>query len=141
MPESGPYGSVRGARGNSRPYRDPGSGSTKLKVSITSPLSGASRRATAQDASVQMIDTSVISGRDRSRDSRGMQLGNATMIAEQQQRAAERDAALRDVLRPMIGLPSREIAAKLTALGIETPRGGMAWSHVTVQRVMARLGW
>ena len=25
MPESGPYGSVRGARGNSRLYRDPGS--------------------------------------------------------------------------------------------------------------------
>ena len=25
MPELGPYGSVRGARGNSRPYRDPGS--------------------------------------------------------------------------------------------------------------------
>src|ERR1019366_3466644 len=24
MPELGPYGSVRGARGNSRPYRDPG---------------------------------------------------------------------------------------------------------------------
>ena len=23
MPELGPYGSVRGARGNSRPYRDP----------------------------------------------------------------------------------------------------------------------
>ena len=72
---------------------------------------------------------------------RGVQLGNATMIAEQQQAAADRDAALRDVLRPMIGLPSREIAAKLTALGIETPRGGMAWSHVTVLRVMARLGW
>lgn len=32
MPESGLYGSVRGARGNSRPYRDPRSGSTKLKV-------------------------------------------------------------------------------------------------------------
>jgi hypothetical protein len=25
MPELGPYGSVRGARDNSRPYRDPGS--------------------------------------------------------------------------------------------------------------------
>jgi hypothetical protein len=62
------------------------------------------------------------------------------MIAEQQQRAADLDAALRDVLRPMIGLPSREIAAKLTPLGIETP-GSMAWSHVTVQRVMACLGW
>jgi hypothetical protein len=26
MPELGPYGFVRGARGNSRPYRDPGPG-------------------------------------------------------------------------------------------------------------------
>ena len=30
MPELGPYGSVRGARGNSRPYRDPGSGTSDL---------------------------------------------------------------------------------------------------------------
>jgi hypothetical protein len=97
------------------------------------------RIATHNRTRVQMIDTSVISG-ETARETRGVQLGNATMIAEQQAATAERDEALRDVLRPMIGLPSREIAAKLTALGIETP-GGMAWSHVTVQRVMARLGW
>ena len=34
--------------------------STKLKVSITSPLSGASRRATAHDALVQMSDTFAV---------------------------------------------------------------------------------
>jgi len=71
---------------------------------------------------------------------RGVQLGNAAMIAEQRAAAAERDAALRDVLRPMIGLPLRTIASKLDELGIASPRGG-AWSFKTVQRVMERLGW
>jgi DNA invertase Pin-like site-specific DNA recombinase len=71
---------------------------------------------------------------------RGVKLGNEKMIADMQAAAAERDVALRETLRPMKGLPSREIAAKLTALGIPAPRGG-AWSHKTVQRVMARLGW
>ena len=63
------------------------------------------------------------------------------MIADMQAAAAQRDAALRDTLRPMIGMASRVIAAKLTEMGIETPRGGTAWSHKTVQRVMARLGF
>ena len=72
---------------------------------------------------------------------RGVVLGNAKMIGEQQALAARRDAALRETLRPMIGMPSRAIAEKLTALGIDTPRGGTAWSYKTVQRVMARLGW
>ena len=72
---------------------------------------------------------------------RGMQLGNAKMIADMQAAAAARDAALRDTLRPMIGMASRTIAAKLTAMGIETPRAGTAWSHKTVLRVMARLGF
>ncbi len=71
---------------------------------------------------------------------RGVVLGNAAMIAEQQAKTAERDASLRETLRPMIGLSSRVIAAKLNELGIAAPRGG-AWSHKTVQRVMARLGW
>ena len=72
---------------------------------------------------------------------RGVKLGNEKMIADMQAAAAQRDAALRETLRPMIGLPSRTIAEKLTKLGIKTPRGGKVWSHVTVQRVMARLGW
>ena len=33
MPELGPYGSVRGARGNSRPYRDPRSFATETRWS------------------------------------------------------------------------------------------------------------
>ena len=72
---------------------------------------------------------------------RGVVLGNATMIAEQQAKAAQRDAALRDVLKPLIGMASRTIAAKLTEMSIETPRGGTAWSHKTVQGVMKRLGF
>ena len=55
---------------------------------------------------------------------RGVKLGNEKMIADMQGAAAQRDAALRDTLRPMIGLPSRTIAAKLTEMGIEAPRGG-----------------
>ena len=55
---------------------------------------------------------------------RGVKLGNEKMIADMQAAAAQRDAALRDTLRPMIGLPSRTIAAKLTEMGIEAPRGG-----------------
>ena len=55
---------------------------------------------------------------------RGVKLGNEKMIADMQAAAAQRDAALRDTLRPMIGLPSRAIAEKLTEMGIETPRGG-----------------
>ena len=72
---------------------------------------------------------------------RGVKLGNDKMIADMQAAVAQRDAALRDTLRPMIGMASRAIAAKLSEMGIETPRGGTAWSHKTVQRVMARLGF
>jgi hypothetical protein len=67
-------------------------------------------------------------------------LGNAEMIARRQALTAERDASLRETLHPMVGMPSRAIAEKLTPTGIETPRGGTDWSHKTVQRVMARLG-
>ena len=71
---------------------------------------------------------------------RGVKLGNAQMIADQQKAAADRDASLRDTLRPLIGLPSRAIAAKLNELGIPAPRGGV-WSHKSVLRMAARLGW
>ncbi len=70
---------------------------------------------------------------------RSVKLGNAQIIADTQV-AAARDAALRDTLRPMIGLAPRAIAEKLTELSIQTPRGGKVWSHRTVQRVMARPG-
>jgi DNA invertase Pin-like site-specific DNA recombinase len=53
--------------------------------------------------------------------------------------AAARDEAPREMLQPMVGMSSRAIAEKLTELGIESPRGG-AWSHLTVIRMMARLG-
>jgi DNA invertase Pin-like site-specific DNA recombinase len=88
----------------------------------------------------RMISQRTAAGLQAAKE-RGVVLGNAKMIADMQAAAAQRDAALRDILRPMIGLPSRAIAAKLTSMGIETPRGGATWSHNTVQRVMARLGW
>ena len=39
MPELGSYGSVRGARGNSRPYREPRSFSTEAAGSAAGPSS------------------------------------------------------------------------------------------------------
>ena len=88
----------------------------------------------------RMISQRTAAGLQAAKE-RGVVLGNAKMIADMQAATVQRDAALRDTLRPMIGLPSRTIAAKLTEMGIETPRGGTAWSHKTVQRVMARLGF
>jgi DNA invertase Pin-like site-specific DNA recombinase len=72
---------------------------------------------------------------------RGVVLGNAKLAEDNKAAAAQRDLALREVLQPMIGLASRDIAEQLTKRGIETPRGGTVWSHTTVQRVMRRLGW
>ena len=69
---------------------------------------------------------------------RGVKLGNPA-AGEEAAAAAARDAALRDTLASMAGLPSRAIAQRLTELGIEPPRGG-AWSQKTVLRMMARLG-
>jgi hypothetical protein len=40
----------------------------------------------------------------------------------------------------MRGQPLRAIAEELTGRGIKTPRGGDAWSQVTVMRSMRRLG-
>ena len=88
----------------------------------------------------RMISQRTAAGLQAAKE-RGVVLGNAKMIADMQAAAAKRDAALRSVLQPMIGLPSRVIAQALTNEGIETPRGGKTWSHNTVQRVMARLGW
>jgi len=72
---------------------------------------------------------------------RGVQLGSygKVLSAKNAAAAAERDAALRETLAPMVGLPSRTIAEKLNAPGHEAPRGGL-WSHVSVLRMMARLG-
>src|SRR6185295_20215585 len=44
---------------------------------------------------------------------RGVVLGNPAQAAANAAAAAERDAALRDTLRPMIGMAPRTIAAKL----------------------------
>ena len=53
--------------------------------------------------------------------------------------AAARDADLRPMLEAMRDQTYREIAETLTDRGIKTPRGGDAWSPVTVMRSMRRL--
>ena len=70
---------------------------------------------------------------------RGVKLGNPAQAQANAAAAAARDAALRETLRPMSGMPSRAIAEKLNELGIGAPRGG-AWAHKSVLRMMARLG-
>jgi hypothetical protein len=44
MPESGTYGSVRGALSNGRPYRDPRKVGMPLSAEIPAPVSTATRR-------------------------------------------------------------------------------------------------
>jgi len=71
---------------------------------------------------------------------RGVILGNQKQADANKAAAAARDAELRPVLIAMQGQTYREIAQSLTDRRIETPRGGSAWSQVTVMRVMKRLG-
>src|SRR5215472_6692264 len=71
---------------------------------------------------------------------RGVVLGNQKQADANKAAAAARDAELRPVLIAMQGQTYRDIAQSLTDRGIETPRGGSAWSQVTVMRVMRRLG-
>jgi DNA invertase Pin-like site-specific DNA recombinase len=70
---------------------------------------------------------------------RGVVLGNPAQAQAMADAAAARDAVLRPVLEPMVGLSSRAIARELIERGIESPRGG-AWSQKTVLRMMERLG-
>jgi DNA invertase Pin-like site-specific DNA recombinase len=71
---------------------------------------------------------------------RGIVLGNAAQAQANANAATARAEALRPILLPMIGLPSREIAERLNAQGHLAP-SGKAWSHKTALRVMARLGF
>jgi DNA invertase Pin-like site-specific DNA recombinase len=69
---------------------------------------------------------------------RGVQLGDKGLGARNAAAAAARDAELRPILLELAGKPLREIAAALTARGIEAPRGG-AWDASTVMRMRKRL--
>ena len=86
----------------------------------------------------RMISQRTIAGLQAAKR-RGVKLGNPAQAKANAEAAAARDAALRETLAPMAGLPSRAIADKLNQLGIAAPRGG-AWSHTTVLNIMARLG-
>ena len=71
---------------------------------------------------------------------RAKHAASSELAAQQAAAAAERATeALRERLQFMEGMSARAIAKRLNELGIEPPRGG-AWSHMTVLRMMARLG-
>ena len=69
---------------------------------------------------------------------RGVVLGNPNVGKMVTEATAARDAILRLILQEE--MPLRDIAAELTARNIPTPRGGDAWSPMTVMRAMKRLG-
>jgi DNA invertase Pin-like site-specific DNA recombinase len=71
---------------------------------------------------------------------RGVKLGNPNLGRMVTEATAARDAILKPILQEMWEMPLRDIAAELTARNIPTPRGGDAWSPMTVMRVMKRLG-
>jgi len=71
---------------------------------------------------------------------RGVKLGNQAQADANKAAAAARDAEVRPILETMRDRPLREIAMELTSRNIPTPRGGDAWSPVTVMRAMKRLG-
>ena len=70
---------------------------------------------------------------------RGVVLGNAKQSAANRAAALERAEELRPVLQQLRGRSLREIAAELNARNISTPNN-LAWSMVTVRRVLHRLG-
>jgi DNA invertase Pin-like site-specific DNA recombinase len=69
---------------------------------------------------------------------RGVVLGNAKQSAANRAAALERAEELRPVLQQLHGRSLREIAAELNARNISTPNN-LAWSMVTVRRVLHRL--
>jgi DNA invertase Pin-like site-specific DNA recombinase len=71
---------------------------------------------------------------------RGVKLGNPNVGKMVTEATAARDAILKPILQEMWEMPLRDIAAELTARNIPTPRGGDAWSPMTVMRAMKRLG-
>jgi DNA invertase Pin-like site-specific DNA recombinase len=71
---------------------------------------------------------------------RGVKLGNPNLGKMVTDATAARDAILKPILQEMQEMPLREIATELTARNIPTPRGGGAWSPMTVMRAMKRLG-
>ena len=70
---------------------------------------------------------------------RGVVLGNAKQSAANRAAALHRAEELRPVLQQLHGHSLREIAAELNARNISTPNN-LAWSMVTVRRVLHRLG-
>jgi hypothetical protein len=70
----------------------------------------------------------------------GVVLGNTNVGKMVTEATAARDADLRPILEAMRDRPLPEIAMELTNRNIPTPRGGDAWSQVTVMRSMRRLG-
>ena len=71
---------------------------------------------------------------------RGVKLGNRKVADANKAAAAERDANLQPILAELCNASYRTIAAELTKRGVDCPRGGSAWSPMTVMRTLQRLG-
>lgn len=69
---------------------------------------------------------------------RGQRLGSPTTPAILQNRSRGFAEGLRAIVEPMIGWPSRAIAAELNRLGVKTATGGQ-WQSVTVLRMLGKL--
>lgn len=69
---------------------------------------------------------------------RGQRLGSPTTPAILQNRSKGFAEGLRAIVEPMIGRPSRAIAAELNRLGVKTATGGQ-WQSVTVLRMLGKL--
>jgi hypothetical protein len=95
---------------------------------------------------VVVTPVAVVTPSQRTKDAlaaakeRGVELGNPNLGKMVTATTAARDAILKPILQEMWEMPLRDIAAELTARNIPTPRGGDAWSPMTVMRAMKRLG-
>jgi DNA invertase Pin-like site-specific DNA recombinase len=86
----------------------------------------------------EMISKRTIAALAAARE-RGTKLGGPNGCAMQKNRAMAFAETLREIVTPIIDLPSRAIAAHLNERGITTPTGG-AWRSETVLRLINRLG-
>jgi DNA invertase Pin-like site-specific DNA recombinase len=74
----------------------------------------------------------------RAAKARGVTLGNPVQAKANATAATEFAEGLREVVWPIVNLPSRRIASILNSRGVKSPTG-KAWQSVTVLRLIERL--